>query len=338
MRVDGGDASRMAQTAAEQEAAPAKPGTPEMVRRLRISVGMALKGADEALGALGRALEELLRFDPEIDFESAFPDGEYVNEVLDGIARSHADLLRWLASLPGRESLARLMLEGESQAPRVEDLKPNSEELGKLPERAIVGAEGLMVLTRAPMDKISMRRLEARFAPLFEVSFTQLDPGGVRVSTVAGPEFSVTVNDREARDSKLVHARLMEAADMLRSGTELGEKLATLPELIDPESGRRFRLAPNGTLFENGVVVSWPGPGGKNPLFEVFPPNSPEPPSTVTSVMTLSSRTTYHRVVRDRRDHDCDVWERKSSQYVWSTVNELDWLMNTTPMEAPRHD
>lgn len=224
MRVDDGDASRLARVAALTEKVAVDAGAREHARGLRFALMVALRETVAAHTRLAEAVRAVVEDGTELVLEdSPYPDDAHAYDLVQGPAMAYEQLASWVASLEGRESLTRLMLGG------VPGRGPSA-----LPRRAIVGTDGLMLLLNGAtvFGPGYLSTVEEKHGPLFEVEFFELEPGGmVEVSTVDG-ELKLRMRPQDARDPRCLHAWLMEARESLRQGVKLGEKM--IAEEVNP--------------------------------------------------------------------------------------------------------
>lgn len=217
MRVDGGDASRMARMAALTDRGAVDTAAREHARGLRLGLMVELRRTMEAHTRLAEAVRAVVEDGTDLVLEdSPYPDDAHAYDLVQGPAVAYEQLGSWVASLEGRPQLARLVLDG--MAART----PSA-----LPKRAIVGADGLMLLVNGAtvFGGDYLATVRERHGPLFEVTFFELELGGmVEVSTVDGG-LKLRVTPQDARDPRCLHALLLEAQESLRQGVELGEKM-----------------------------------------------------------------------------------------------------------------
>lgn len=323
MRVDDGEASRLARAMAQAEQQAAPGDTSAEVLRYRM--GLALIGSIEAMEPLFDAAGALIAGDPGMmgPEESPLPDEQYVSDLLQAISISQAKIGDWLAALQGRPLIERLM----SHGPAEPGVAAGPGEVS----RALVGRRLLLWLDTTPeFDPEAYASLVEKHGPLFHVMMTPM--GAVtRVSTLTGDgPLELTIPADEAEDATSLHPRLVEAAFSLRNGVELGKAMAGTPvQLADPRTGERYTMAPNGTLFDHArhrPLPSWPE--GLE-LHRFFEKGSPEPPAGQTdSVWVLGKdgldsvyRVPFERLPRDRRDHDCDLWRSGGVQQTWREIS-----------------
>lgn len=364
------EASAIAKAAAQSEAATQRAANLDHARTLRFTMVTALGKVAEAQEVLLDAVDAVMKDGTGIDLDGPFSDGAFVGERMHGLAQCGSDLMNWVASLEGRESLAKLMLEGPPGFESVLLLgsdgthwktTPNADELrggfddnlysratverecgplrpGELeplnkPRRVMVAPDGHcweMSLDMSELDGGVRANYEHAHGELMDLRLTPLRPDHpgslweVQELREGTPRVTMTVPAQMLND----FAELYGVVLRQRNGIAIADGV----RLINPLTGSRFTLTAAGRLFdENAVQVTWPDHPGVT-LHQFFPPGSPEPGQTVTTAVYALSRSfeshgdqrraPFTRVVRDRRDHDGDLWRSGGVTITWRELND----------------
>jgi hypothetical protein len=331
MRAEGVDASTMAAEMAQAEAShPLKEsdGVAALHRAqvLRHQAMLALNEAILAQSKLVGALRTVVEDGTGIDVDGLpYPDDEALFDMAMQIDVAHSNMARWFASLEGKETLARLMVYGPSAA--------------LVPVRHVmVAADGHCweFDGHAEFDQGVRERFEREHGELLRVELRPSnadDPNSLQ--HVKCGDIKLLTTASTAREWAELHALIL--AERAKAAQQ-----AVQVRLIDVLSGDRFAVTPHGLLF--GAEKTWPDEWPDRPLHRLFPRNSPEPGPEVARVWPVGSNgltntgDPFCRVVRDRRDHDCDLWsDSVKGTMVWSHLNSEFELVDNNRFVRPTH-
>jgi hypothetical protein len=331
MRAEGVDASTMAATLAQAEASP--PPDPDGVdaaaarrhaRVLRIQAMLALNAAMLAQSKLVEKLRLVVEDGTGIDVDGLpLPDDEALFDMAMQVDAAHSNMVRWFASLEGKEALARLMMDGSPSVP-VRDV--------------MVAADGHCwgIDAHAEFDQGVKERFEREHGELLRVELRPSNPDDPNsLQHVKCGDVKLLTTASTAREWAELHALIL--AKKAKANQQ-----ASPVRLIDVLSGDRFAVTPHGVLF--GAEKTWPDKWPDRPLHRLFPRNSPEPGREVTRVWSVGSNgltntgDPFCRVVRDRRDHDRDLWsDSVEGTMVWDHLSSKFELVDNNEFARPTH-
>lgn len=342
MRAEG-DASTLARMTAQAEQEPMTPQVPGKVDAgdvrtkasfLRFQVMLALREAREANRPLVEAVRALVSGDLTVglasDPDEAYPDEAVAFDLVDSVAVAYSQLERWVASLEGRESLARLMTE----------FAPTS-------RRVMVAPDGhcweMPLDAQAEFDEGVRASFESGHGELIELVLSPVDADDpdslVRVeeSGRGGDGVRMTVPVSLTRDGAALYRAVM--------SQRMGANQEGWVKLIAPGSGELYVVSPAGRLHnENMAPVRWPDTA----LHRWFPAHSPEPDATVSAVWSAGEYrltiggTRFDRVMRARQG--CDLWkpegygDEDEGAMSWRDISTRFDLVDNDRFEGPRND
>jgi hypothetical protein len=338
MRVGDARASTLAAAMAQAEAtaqaeamAPPEDQVTGGAGALRAETMRALQEAKAAHAPLVEALQALVEDGTDMSLEDdPYPDDVVAFDLIRGIAIAHSQLEKWLASLQGRASLERMTRDSRSFARRIMLAADGHVwEMSSWPKTTVFDPG-----VRASYEREHGELLEVELFPVNPAEPDGLHHarcGELELLTVAPPQW------------KELHALIV--AERAKAAGPVGEQHRDRVQLIDVRSGERYNVNEHGTLRSGGRLwmTEWP----VAPLHQLFLRNSPEPGREVVKLWTVgpngltSTGAPVWRIVRDRRDHDADLWsftEDGSDPVVWSHLSSQFELVDNKEFVRPSHD